>query len=146
MDRDDDDEMQLAGEANWDDAQDEARGLEGGYTPDEMAVLDELRRKAEGRTSRGPRSYTRSDERIREDICERLFGVTGADASDVTVEARRGEVTLTGTVPEPEDRHRIVRIAAAALGVTGVHDQLRVAGVQAEGAPAAERKPEPVGG
>ncbi len=126
MDRDDDKDL-LPDAAGWEDARDEERSLEGGHTsgPD-RAVLEEARRQAQ-RRSCGPRSYRRSDERIREDICERLFGDTGADASDVTVEVSNAVVTLAGTVPEREDRRRIELVATSVRGVERVDNQLREA-------------------
>lgn len=137
MDRDDDREFP----EGWEDVADDVRGLDGGQTgTGHRAALEQARRLAQRRPSRGPRGYRRPDERIREDLCERLFGPTGADASDVTVEVRDGEVTLLGTVPEPEDGRRIVDVATRVLGVVGVRDQLCV--TASEGLPT----PEPVGG
>ena len=45
----------------------------------------------------GPRNYTRSDERIREDLNERLTDAHDIDASMITVEVNNGVATLTGT-------------------------------------------------
>jgi hypothetical protein len=47
---------------------------------------------------RGPRGYRRADERIREDICERLTYHPEIDASEMEVTVSNSEVTLTGTV------------------------------------------------
>lgn len=130
--------------ASWEDARDEERSLEGGYTsgPD-RALLEEARQRA-ARASRGPRSYVRPDERIRDDVCERLFGNTGADAFEVTVEVASGVVTLTGSVPEEEDRRRINAVVPRVLGVTGVDDRLALATPIAEERPAAKEL-EPAG-
>lgn len=77
-------------------------------------------------TGRGPRGYQRSDQRIEEDVCERLTHHGQIDASDIEIAVSDGEVTLTGTV---EDR-RIKRMAEEALdtipGIRDVHNQLRV--------------------
>lgn len=51
-----------------------------------------------GYCGRGPRGYRRSDERIREDVNERLLLDTELDATNIEVEVREGEVTLAGTV------------------------------------------------
>jgi osmotically-inducible protein OsmY len=40
----------------------------------------------------------RSDERVKEQLCERLADHDGIDVSDVSVEVKDGDVTLTGTV------------------------------------------------
>src|SRR5262245_25414956 len=50
-------------------------------------------------SGRGPRGYRRSDERIREDICDRLCEHGGIDASNVEVQVVGTEVTLLGFVP-----------------------------------------------
>jgi len=44
---------------------------------------------------RGPRGYQRSDERIREDVCDRLTAHGMVDASDVDVRTENGEITLS---------------------------------------------------
>ncbi|KYF89570.1 hypothetical protein BE17_25775 [Sorangium cellulosum] len=76
------------------------------------------------RASRGPKGYTRSDERIREDICERIIE-TGLDASDVEVAVEGGEVRLAGTVRSREDKHRIEALADEVRGVRGMENRLR---------------------
>src|SRR5512140_3647837 len=43
---------------------------------------------------KGPRGYTRSDDRIYEEVCDRLTEHGQLDASNVTVEVKNGEVTL----------------------------------------------------
>jgi len=47
---------------------------------------------------RGPRNYKRSDNRIEEDINDRLTEHSMIDASDVEVSVQNGEVTLRGHV------------------------------------------------
>jgi hypothetical protein len=47
----------------------------------------------------GPKGYRKSDERIREDVCESLARHPGVDASDIEVSVKEGHVTLRGTVP-----------------------------------------------
>jgi osmotically-inducible protein OsmY len=74
---------------------------------------------------RGPKNYTRSDERIREDVCERLMR-SDVDASDVTVNVSGGKVMLEGTVPERRMKHSIEDIAEQCFGVTDIDNNLRV--------------------
>ncbi|MDX1664136.1 MAG: BON domain-containing protein [Candidatus Promineifilaceae bacterium] len=70
-------------------------------------------------TGRGPAGYRRSDERIHEDVCERLTHHGAVDASNVEITVEEGVVTLSGTV----DRFRTKRMAEdTALSVAGVHD------------------------
>ena len=75
---------------------------------------------------RGPKGYKRSDERIREDVCDRLSEHHGIDASDVEVAVSNAEVTLTGTVADRDLKFRIERVADAVSGVNEVHNSLRI--------------------
>lgn len=56
---------------------------------------------------RGPKGYQRSDERIREDVCEALMRSAQVDASNIEVEVKDAIVTLKGTV----DQRRMKRLA-----------------------------------
>lgn len=76
---------------------------------------------------RGPKGYKRSDERMREDICEHLMHSTHIDSSDVTVEVSGGEVLLQGTVPDRRMKHAIEDMAGACPGVDDVDNRIRVA-------------------
>ncbi|WP_437941681.1 BON domain-containing protein [Sorangium sp. So ce341] len=76
------------------------------------------------RAGRGPKGYTRSDERIREDLCERIVEA-GLDASDVEVTVEGGEVTLAGTVRSRQDKHCIEDLADDVRGIRGVESRLR---------------------
>ena len=76
---------------------------------------------------RGPGSYRRSDERIREDICESLTREDRVDVSEVTVEVQDGTVTLEGHVPVRRMRYLIEDVAAACRGVTDVNNGISVA-------------------
>jgi hypothetical protein len=74
----------------------------------------------------GPKGYRRSDERIREDVCEALMSAVHLDASDVTVDVGEGVVTLQGIVPERRMKHAIEDIAAGCRGVSDVENRIRV--------------------
>ncbi|MFS2008342.1 BON domain-containing protein [Azospirillum sp. CT11-132] len=76
----------------------------------------------------GPRNYRRSDERILEDINERLTDDHHIDASDIGVKVEGGEVTLSGTVEDRAARRRAEDIAESVSGVGHVQNDLRVAG------------------
>lgn len=75
---------------------------------------------------RGPKGYQRSDERIREDVCDRLCDDPMIDASDIDVTVKNGEVTLSGTVTERDDKRRSEDDAENVSGVREVHNNLRV--------------------
>jgi CBS domain-containing protein len=75
---------------------------------------------------RGPRNYQRSDDRIREDINERLTDDAMIDASEIEVQVQNREVTLTGTVRDRNERRRAEDLAESVSGVTHVQNNLRV--------------------
>jgi len=77
-------------------------------------------------SGRGPKNYTRSDDRIREDINDRLTDDPEIDASEIEVKVSNCEVTLTGTVNDREDKRRAEDIAEAVSGVKNVQNNLRV--------------------
>ncbi len=75
---------------------------------------------------RGPRGYRRSDERITEDVNDRLTDQYYLDASDIEVSAENGEVTLNGTVESRYAKRQAEDIADSVSGVTHVQNNLRV--------------------
>ncbi|HKW46714.1 MAG TPA: BON domain-containing protein [Gemmatimonadaceae bacterium] len=73
----------------------------------------------------GPKGYHRTDERIQEEISDRLMMHPDVDASDIEVHVANGIVTLRGTA---EDRHqkRIAEfIAEDVAGVDDVNNELK---------------------
>jgi len=78
------------------------------------------------RTFRGPKGYKRTDERIREDLNDRLAHQDRLDPSDIEVSVANGEVTLTGTVQIRHEKFLAEEIADDVGGVTEIHNQLRV--------------------
>lgn len=75
---------------------------------------------------KGPRNYSRSSARIREDVCEYL-SEGFLDASDIEVEVSEGIVTLTGTVTDRRSKLVAEELAESALGVRDVENRLRIA-------------------
>lgn len=75
---------------------------------------------------RGPKGYQRSDERIKEDICERLMQREHIDAREVTVEVKESRVTLEGQVPERRMKHEIDDVVDSVMGVQDVDNRIRV--------------------
>jgi osmotically-inducible protein OsmY len=84
------------------------------------------RRQDQMHYGRGPKNYTRSDERIREDVCDRLTDDGMVDASDIEVEVKGSEVTLSGNVPDRMQRHRAEYCTERVSGVSHVQNNLRV--------------------
>jgi osmotically-inducible protein OsmY len=75
---------------------------------------------------RGPKGYRRSDDRIREDVSDRLTDDPWLDASNIEVEVRECEVVLKGAVDSREDKRRAENLAEAISGVRNVQNHLRV--------------------
>lgn len=82
--------------------------------------------------ARGPKGYRRSDERILDEIVERLMW-TGIDAADVEIKVENGEVTLTGTVADRSDKRNIEDACEDVMGVQDVHNEIRVSRRDLEG-------------
>jgi osmotically-inducible protein OsmY len=74
---------------------------------------------------RAPKGYQRSDERIKEDVCDRLMH-SWVDAENVEIEVRSGEVVLAGTVEDRQSKRAIEDIADRVLGVKDVQNNIRV--------------------
>jgi hypothetical protein len=88
--------------------------------------------------ARGPKGYQRSDERMKEDISEKLWTSRYIDSSEVSIEVRGGKVTLEGTVPSRHMKHAIEDLVDACLGVQDIDNRIRVASPNYQGsAPAA---------
>jgi BON domain len=79
-----------------------------------------------GYAGRGPKGYVRNDERIREDVCDRLNWNDEIDATEITVSVANGEVTLEGSVESRHMKRLAEDVAEVIPGVTDVHNRLRV--------------------
>lgn len=78
------------------------------------------------RYAKGPKGYKRSDERIKEDLSEKLHSRFDIDSSEVEIEVKNAEVTLTGTVPNRDMRFRLEQCADGILGVDDVTNNVKV--------------------
>lgn len=70
----------------------------------------------------GPRDWRKSDERLREEVCEALAADAWLDARDLNVGVDEGEVVLSGVAPCFEARERAEDIAGGVVGVRAVHN------------------------
>jgi len=86
----------------------------------------ELRRQVDQYRGKGPKGYIRTDERVREDVNDRLSDDAMLDASDIEVIVASGEVTLNGRITTRQDKRRAEDIAEAVSGVQHVQNNLRV--------------------
>ena len=76
---------------------------------------------------RGPKGYVRSDERILEDVSDRLEEHGDLDPSDIAVSISRGEVTLEGSVTDRWSKRLAEDLAHSVQGVRDVQNRLTVA-------------------
>jgi osmotically-inducible protein OsmY len=121
------------GSQDWGSREYGRRGEERGFwerASDEVSSWfgdeDAERRRREDMRGRGPKNYTRSDDRIREDVNDRLSDDPFVDASEIEVQVSSCEVTLTGTVDSREAKRRAEDIAERVSGVKHVQNNLRV--------------------
>ncbi|MEO6818234.1 MAG: BON domain-containing protein [Ginsengibacter sp.] len=100
----------------WDRTSDEVASWFG----DEDAERRRNRDKKEGpHRGKGPKGYVRSDEKITDDINDKLYHDSYVDASDIEVSVIGGEVILSGTVYDKDTKRRAEDLAE---NITGVHD------------------------
>lgn len=78
---------------------------------------------------RGPKGYTRSDERTRDDVCDAIADQGRIDAADVEVKVESGVVTLSGTIASREHERALERLVEACRGVREVRNELRLRAV-----------------
>ncbi len=91
-------------------------------------LLPRGRRTQGPHAGKGPKGYQRSDERIYEEVCDRLTEHGRLDARDVSVDVKNGEVTLTGTVPDRPAKRLAEDLSESVHGVRDVHNQLKLQG------------------
>ena len=103
-------------------ASDEVSSWFGDEDAERRRQMDQTR----GHRGRGPKNYTRSDERIREDINDRLTDHDHLDASNIEVAVQGSDVTLTGTVNTRYEKRLAEDIADDISGVSNVENRIRV--------------------
>ncbi len=80
-----------------------------------------------GESFRGPKGYRRSDERILEELCDRLTFDPRIDASEIEVRVTDAEVVLTGRAATRFEKRLAEDHASHVRGVRDVINQIRVA-------------------
>jgi osmotically-inducible protein OsmY len=74
---------------------------------------------------RGPKGYTRSDDRLRETICERLTDDPRIDAGEIEIDVKEQVVTLKGTVDDRRTKYAVEELVEMS-GARSIDNQLRV--------------------
>lgn len=108
----------------WDKTRDEVSSWFGDDEAERRRMMDE--RRSESFRGKGPRDYKRSDDRIREDVCDRLSDDPFIDASDIEVRVDGSEVILSGRVESREAKRRAEDMVESISGVSNVQNQLKV--------------------
>ncbi len=87
----------------------------------------------ENHFGKGPRGYRRSQERIRDEVCQILAQDFFLDASGLEVELDDHVLILKGEVDSRRDKRRAEDLVADVPGVEDVQNQLRVKRAPVEG-------------
>lgn len=99
-------------ESNYDIASPGARRLDDSQAPEHVG--------------KGPKGYSRSDERTRELICESLMHDPRIDARDVEVSVRAGELTFSGSVPDRWTKYAIEELSERYVSADRIRNELRI--------------------
>jgi len=75
---------------------------------------------------KGPKGYRRSDERLREEVCETLAQHPEVDAREIEVSIEEGSVILNGSVPERHMKYLAEAAIETIWGVEDIINQLKV--------------------
>jgi hypothetical protein len=86
---------------------------------------DDSNQERGGHSGRGPKGYVRTDERILEEVCDRLSASDDVDATEITVLVSGGEVTLEGRVETRHMKRLAAELAESVSGVVDVHNTIR---------------------
>jgi hypothetical protein len=113
-----------AGAAGWDPA----RSSSADRSPGEVdhGWRDHHQRVPGPFAGLGPRGYQRSDDRICEELHDRLTAHGFIDATDITCAVQDGEVTLDGFVHSRQTKRAAEDVADGIQGVLDVHNNLRI--------------------
>ena len=86
-------------------------------------------------TGQGPRGLEGSDEKIHEEVCDRLTRHGWIDASNIEVSVEDNQVWLRGTVRDRRMKRMAEDTAETVAGVVDVHNRLTIERVDSEELP-----------
>ena len=93
------------------------------YRPADRSHFDVLQENHRGK---GPRNYKRSDDRIKEIVCDVLCDNPELDASNIEVEVRDSEVILSGEVDDRHAKRLAEDLAENVTGVANVQNRIHI--------------------
>jgi hypothetical protein len=103
------------------------------YDPDEDQAYPYGWRRRGFQRGKGPKNYRRSDERIAEDVNDRLLINDEVDASGILVSVKDGLVTLSGQVSSRTEKRQAEWLADFVPGVVDVKNELVISSVAKPG-------------
>lgn len=115
--------------SGWQYAQRAGSGQSGGAYGYDAGYRSDFNSYAGGEPShrgRGPQGYQRSDDRLKELVCERLTDDPRIDASNITVDVTGQTVKLTGSVDARHTKYQVEELVERLGGVKDIDNQLRV--------------------
>jgi osmotically-inducible protein OsmY len=115
-------DYQPRGNRSWNDAQGD-RGIGEMQTSSQRTSGSRDRGEHFGK---GPKGYSRTDARIKEDVSDALMRHGELDASNIEVSVNNGDVTLSGTVTDRRMKRAAEDCAEECLGVDQVQNNIRV--------------------
>lgn len=101
-------------------------GVGGGFERDRWSPESRGYGMREDFSGLGPKGYRRSDERIKEEVCEALYASPFVDASDIEVSVNDGCVRLYGTVESRNAKREAETTIENLSGVTDIQNELRL--------------------
>jgi osmotically-inducible protein OsmY len=108
----------------WDRTRDEVSSWFGDSDAERRRRAD--RQQSGQHRGKGPKGYSRSDDRVQEDVCSRLADDDYLDATNIEVKVENGEVVLTGTVNDREQKRRAEDLVERISGVRDVENRIKV--------------------
>ena len=103
-----------------------ASGLGGGYAESTGSSRGTAGAARPSHAGKSPKGWKRTDERMQEDINERLTRHPELDASDIEVRVKGGVATLSGEVDDKRAKWTAEDVCLDCVGVRDVDNRLRV--------------------
>jgi hypothetical protein len=113
---------------DWNRGPEFSRGEWNAYDrePRDESLGQRIKHWLQGHRGKGPQGYQRSDERVREHVCEVLTHDDRVDASNIEVAVKNGEVTLSGTVNDRATKRLAEDCIEDISGVKDIQNNIRV--------------------
>lgn len=119
-------ERQGVGNASYSNSRSYSSGREDFGSNSRMAGGWNEQSQQRSHYGKGPKGYKRSDDRIKEDVHEALTWNNEVDASEIEVEVKEGEVTLSGSVVDRRTKRLAEELIEDISGVHDVSNQLKI--------------------